>query len=155
MFKNQMPKRGHRLLYWVLVFTIAGLDQASKLVVQQHLVLGQSRPVVDGLLQLTLVLNQGAAFGLLPGKYLLFLGTAMGLIAAASYYAVNYNPNVAMQTGLGLVSGGALGNLIDRLWHGGVLDFIDLGFWPVFNLADSAIVVGTSWLALCLLNSRA
>lgn len=72
----------------------------------------------------------------------------------ASYYAVYYKPNKALQFGLGLVSGGALGNLVDRLWHGGVVDFIDLGFWPVFNLADSAIVVGTAWLALLLLKSR-
>ncbi|WP_287191053.1 signal peptidase II [Syntrophothermus sp.] len=149
-----LRRGGKKLHYWIIMLTVAGLDQLTKLWIQEYMGLGQSVPVIGNVLHVTRVLNQGGAFGLLSGRYFLFLATAIGLIFVVSYYAVYYKPNKALQFGLGLVSGGALGNLVDRLWHGGVVDFIDLGFWPVFNLADSAIVVGTAWLALLLLKSR-
>ena len=57
-----------------------------------------------------------------------------------------YRPGAGTQTALALLAGGATGNLIDRIWHGQVIDFIDFSFWPVFNLADCAIVVGAVWL---------
>jgi signal peptidase II len=107
------------------------------------------RPVVIApFLFLNLTFNTGAAFGLLSqGRWVLvFLGLA---ISVASFVAARRVPSRerGLLAGLGLVGGGAAGNFIDRLIYGHVVDFVDLRVWPVFNLADSAIVIGGLYLA--------
>jgi len=110
---------------------------------------GQTISVIPHFFSLTYVLNPGAAFGLLPYKTTFFV--AMTLIVAVLVLLVAWRASAQLwllRLGLGLILGGALGNLVDRLRFGLVVDFLDFKVWPVFNLADSAIVVGAFLLAI-------
>lgn len=105
---------------------------------------------------LTYVTNTGAAFGLLRDQALLLTAIAVAVVAATVYMERHGAPaGLWMRIAFGLQLGGALGNLADRLRLGYVVDFIDLRWWPVFNLADSAIVVGVAMVIVSLLLSGA
>ena len=113
---------------------------------------GESIPVLQPLFYLTYIMNPGAAFGILPNQKALFITTGLLLaIGALAGYRKLPPGNNPLKIGLGLVLGGALGNLADRLRFGRVVDFLDFRVWPVFNLADSAIVIGVCLLAWALL----
>jgi signal peptidase II len=133
-------------------------DQTSKYLVLSNLSPGQSWNPVAFLTtwaSITHVTNTGAAFGLFPDRSSLFVAIAVIVVAAIIFY---YRHLPASQwwikVSLGLQLGGALGNLLDRLRLGYVVDFIDFKIWPVFNLADSAIVIGVAILAYYLLRDR-
>jgi signal peptidase II len=148
----------------LLAGAIVALDQVSKAVVLTQLPLGTSLPVIDDLVALTLVLNPGLAFGLLGGVPLGW----RWMVATLSLVALAVLARVALRvlpgggrTGrfaIGLIFGGAVGNLVDRARFGAVVDFVDVHWrgwhWPAFNVADSAITVGVALLALRLLNDR-
>ncbi|MCL5677274.1 MAG: signal peptidase II [Firmicutes bacterium] len=126
------------------------LDFATKALVR-HLMPGQSSlPVIRGVLYLTHVRNPGAAFGLLANQTGLFIVITLAVVALILYYARQVKgASPWMHIALGLQLGGAMGNLVDRLRFGRVTDFLDFRVWPVFNLADSAIVAGVAlffWL---------
>jgi len=148
----------------LLAGAIVALDQLTKLVALDRLPLGASMPVIDGLLSLTLVLNPGLAFGLLGT-----IPTAWRwVVAALSLVALAVLARVALRVlpaggwlgrlAIGLIFGGAVGNLIDRARFGAVVDFVDVHWrgwhWPAFNVADSAITVGVTLLALRLMSER-
>lgn len=107
------------------------------------------RPIVGDWFNLVYGRNTGVAFGLLPDIPAVFTVTSivitLGAIYAYAFQLPNRNPWV--QTGMGLVLGGAIGNIADRLRLGFVVDFIQVGWWPLFNLADSAITLGVTILA--------
>ena len=137
------------------------LDQITKAVVLSHLAPGTHVDVVDGFVTLTLVMNPGLAFGLLGGvpagwRWVVAVLSVAALIVLARV-ALRVLPEGGSldQVAIGLIFGGAIGNLIDRLRFGAVVDFVDLhvrGYhWPAFNVADSAITVGVILLALRLL----
>jgi len=140
---------------WFLgsALVVFGVDQASKALVQMHMRLGESIPLV-GPVRLTYVLNSGAAFGLFPGATgFLVLASFVGILLVLYLYRFQWGQGRLLRLALGLQLGGATGNLVDRLRTGYVVDFIDLRVWPIFNLADSSIVVGlTLLLALTLLD---
>jgi len=140
---------------------VVALDQIVKVIVLDRLAVGVPVPIIDGFLSLTLVMNPGLAFGLLGG-----LPTAWRwLVALLSVVALLILARVAVRVlaeggrvdtvAIGLVFGGAVGNLIDRARFGAVVDFVDVYFrgfhWWAFNVADSAITVGVALLALRLL----
>ena len=150
------------------VFFLAGaivaLDQVTKAMALARLSLGVPVSLVDNLLALTLVLNPGLAFGLLGG-----LPQAWRwVVAAVSVVALIVLVRVALRVlpaggrmgaiAIGLVFGGAVGNLIDRARFGAVVDFVDVHWrgwhWPAFNVADSAISIGVVLLAVCLIGER-
>lgn len=132
-------------------------DQAAKAWVLDRIAPLGTVPAVPGVIRWTFVQNRGAAFGLLQNQTFFFVAVAVIVIAAILYWL----PRLPGRAGtarfaLGLQLGGAVGNLIDRLRWGYVVDFIDLEFWPlhrwpVFNVADAAIVTGTVLLVLWLL----
>ena len=98
--------------------------------------------------RITHVTNTGSAFGFFPSQTaLLILASLVGIAILIIFYRHQPLPGLLLRTSLGLQLGGAAGNLADRLTLGGVTDFIDIGRWPVFNLADSAIVIGIGILA--------
>ena len=126
-------------------------DQLSKFLIRTNLDLGQSMPE-DGLVRLSYVRNTGAAFGLLANQtFLIILTAVVGIVVLLLYYSYPPFGRLPVRVGLGLLLGGSVGNLVDRLRSGYVTDFIDLRVWPVFNLADSAIVVGVAILAYFLI----
>lgn len=100
--------------------------------------------VIPGIFHLTLTFNRGAAFGLLSGQSALLAGVTLLLVAAAVLlYPRLTGGHRWLEGALGMILGGAVGNLVDRLRWGYVVDFLDFRVWPVFNLADSFVVVGT------------
>jgi signal peptidase II len=149
----------------VIAAVLVALDQFSKALVLDRLAPGISVPVVDGFLSLTLVMNPGLAFGLLgelPPAWrwvVALLSVAALFILARVAVRVLHEGGVLDQAAVGLIFGGAVGNLIDRARFGAVVDFVDVhyrGFhWWAFNVADSAITVGVALLALRLIGRPA
>jgi len=141
-----------RLLFLTIVAVVVAADQASKAVVRARMAVGESLSVIDGAFWLTHVENTGAAFGMLRGQQWLLIATAVAMLAVVLYVMVRIRPADAwVHRALALVSGGAIGNLIDRVSAGAVTDFFDLGWFPVFNVADIALDVGVAILVLVLL----
>ncbi len=144
-----------RLVGWAT--TVAAIDQLSKLAAASYLHLLVPLPLLDETVRLTLAHNSGGAFSLLrsQGELMTYLVgvLSVGLLATLLLGGKRLRPLV--QVGLVLISGGAWGNLIDRLHWGYVIDFIDIGTsswrWATFNLADSAIVLGTALIVLSLI----
>jgi len=142
-----------RLFLAVAIGTLV-LDQVSKAVVRASLVPGESITLVRGVLNLTFVNNVGAAFGLFPGRQPVFMATSLlVLFVIAAYWRRAHPREWPLVLALGLVCAGALGNLIDRAMLGKVTDFFEFGFvqFPVFNVADMAILTGVGILALWIL----
>jgi signal peptidase II len=148
---SSFPLRG--LLFLGLAGLVVVVDQVTKRLAEDRLRGEPPMPVVDDVLRLTYVENRGAAFGLLQDQttFFVFVGILVIGVIAASY---RYLPRSGflLHLALGLQLGGAIGNLIDRIHQRYVVDFVDFGYrsnwWPVFNVADSAIVVGVALLAL-------
>lgn len=136
----------------VLAIAIVIIDQGIKYYVQSHMTLGMSIPVINGVFHITYILNPGAAFSILENQTTLLVAVTVGMLVALTYY---YRHIAAgpwlLRLGVGLLVGGAIGNLIDRVTTGYVVDFLDLRIWPVFNFADVAIVTGVSCLMYTLL----
>jgi len=137
----------------VLVAVVA-VDQGVKALVRAAMTPGESIALVDGILHLTYVRNTGAAFGLMPGQRVLFVTTGLVVALGSVTYMLWVRPRVGwLVTSMAFVASGALGNLVDRTVDGRVTDFIDVfgQFFPVFNIADSAIVVGVAMLVIWVL----
>lgn len=139
--------------FWLPALSSLILDQLTKLVALS--LLAQPVLLIPGVLTLRLVSNPGAAFGLFPYQkvFLLLVSLILGTAVLAGYRKLR-NATAYWQWGLGFVFGGMLGNLIDRLRFGYVVDFVDVGFWPVFNLADAAIVCGAALILLGVVRDR-
>ncbi len=135
----------------VAVGLVFSLDQITKAVVRHSLVLGESVPR-EGLVRITRTFNTGSAFGLFPDQSLmLIVASFVGMAVLLLVYRNHPLRSASVRLALGMQMGGALGNLADRLRMGRVTDFVDLGFWPIFNLADAAIVVGIIVIASVVL----
>jgi signal peptidase II len=131
---------------WVRLLLVAAavlaVDQLTKAIVRSSMRLGESRRVIGGVLDITYVHNKGVAFGVLAGGGAIvaaLTGVALGAIVV---YFVMRSRTAYLWLPVGLLLGGALGNLLDRARDGAVTDFIDPVLWPAFNVADSCIVIG-------------
>ena len=119
-----------------------GLDQVTKAIVRAYLFLGESVPR-DGLFRITHTSNTGSAFGLFPDQTMfLIIASLVGIGVLLIVYKKQPFSGFPLRLSLGMQLGGAAGNLFDRVRMGEVTDFIDIGPWPVFNIADSSIVIG-------------
>ncbi|MBO8159422.1 signal peptidase II [Thermosyntropha sp.] len=127
------------------------VDQLSKYWVVTNFNLGEKWTIIEGILSFTYIHNPGAAFGLMEGKIWFFIFAAFMVVAGMIYYDSKYNPPDIIKYALGLIAGGALGNLVDRIFYKSVIDFISVGWWPVFNIADIGIVVGSIVIFIFLL----
>jgi signal peptidase II len=149
-----MPETSHRghqeqssrfitgLSFFTTALSVIALDQVSKVLVRANMTLGQSMPD-EGPFRITYITNVGGAFGILGNQgFLILVTTMMGIAAILLYARYPLFNRMLAQIALGLLLGGAVGNLIDRIFQGEVTDFIDVGAWPVFNLADTAITIG-------------
>lgn len=138
-----------------IVAIIVATDQITKELIVRELGPGGSRrtiEIIPGLLDLTFVRNTGASFGLFQGQSSLLTVLALGAITfLAVYYFRRARNDAWVAVALGLQLGGAIGNVIDRLRYGYVVDFIDFPRWPTFNVADSSITVGVALLMYALL----
>jgi len=130
-----------------IAVSITALDQIAKWMVRSNLKLWESRPIIPGLLYLSHVANKGAAFGIMRGLSWLLIPISILAIVFIFLYYKTYRSDVWMRISLGFLLGGALGNLIDRVRLGYVVDFVDFRWWPSFNLADASICIGAVLLA--------
>lgn len=140
--------RLRRLLFFAAALTVLALDQASKELVRTFMDRGQAWP--NGWpVRLHYVTNTGAAFGILKDQTgFLIVTTLIGLVAIYLYYRYPPFEHLSAPVAIGMMLGGAIGNLLDRLRLGRVTDFIDFPVWPSFNVADSCIVIGIAILLL-------
>jgi len=130
------------LTFFLVALIVVALDQVSKFFIRANMNLGQSIPE-EGFFRITYGTNTGGVFGLFANQtFLITLTAIVGVAAILVYSRYPLFNRVLVRIALGLLLGGAVGNLIDRIRLGEVVDFIDVGAWPVFNLADSAVVVG-------------
>ncbi|UCC65950.1 MAG: signal peptidase II [Deltaproteobacteria bacterium] len=151
-------KRKYRIFLIVFVFLLA-LDQVTKLFIEHYFPFHQSKEVIKGVLNITHVLNKGAAFGLMAdrqGASFIFVIISLVAIVFILYYFRRIEEGELWTSFcLSLIFTGAVGNLIDRFRVGGVVDFLDFHYktwhWPAFNVADAAITVGVSLLAIKIL----
>jgi signal peptidase II len=159
-----MTKTTARSIYLLIVVVVVVLDRWTKHLVAQRIRLYAHIQVIPGVFRLTHTENTGAAFSLFadstaPWKAgLLIAFSVVALIVVSALLWKNHHAHIATGVGLSLIMGGALGNLWDRLARGRVIDFLLLYVkqyqWPVFNLADSAIVVGAGLLILEILFAK-
>jgi signal peptidase II len=156
-------KKSYLIFSLVALFVIV-LDQLTKQLVVANLGLHDSIPVISGFLNLVHVRNPGAAFGFLakmPGYFrsVFFISVTIGAIAMILFYLKqNKVTEKPLLLSLSLIFAGAIGNLIDRLRFGEVVDFVDVyvstHHWPAFNVADSAISVGAVFLLISLIRHK-
>jgi signal peptidase II len=160
-----MPfKLKERLPYLLLAAATLLLDRWTKVLIRSRFDLNESVSVIDGFFNITYVRNTGVAFGIFdpiasPAKSVLLSAfTAFAALAVITYSARSPVRNRLLQLALGLILGGALGNLYDRLAYGYVVDFLELyagsWHWPSFNVADSAITCGVVLLALEIIRNE-
>lgn len=134
-----------------VIAAVTVTDQTLKWLVTRFIPAGASVSLIPGLLNLTNVRNAGIAFSMLPGIPLAVpAAIALTLLFLLFYNRARWSRRLPAQIALALLGGGALGNLIDRLRVGAVIDYLDLHVWPVFNLADLAVTAGTALLILTL-----
>jgi signal peptidase II len=151
-------------LAWILAGAVVIADQITKLLVDHWMSLYHSVPIVPNFIHFTYVRNTGAAFGFGAGsrsslRISFFVLVSIVAIGCIFYLLKNLrSEQTSLTVSLSLILGGAIGNLIDRLRLGEVIDFIDLHWydlhWPAFNIADSAITIGVGLLLITMLRRR-
>ncbi len=142
--------------FFVPAALVVVIDQLTKQLIWRN---GQNYEIVAGFLNITLVKNAGAAFGIFQGGRLFFIVASVVALVLISLVAFRLpRAEKFRRLCLGLVLGGAIGNLVDRVLHGEVIDFIQIGFtghyWPVFNVADMAVTIGAALLVLVALRTK-
>jgi signal peptidase II len=139
-------------MFWIIVVSVIVLDQISKYLITHSLVLGASLPVIPNFLHFTYTLNTGASFSIFQGQRPVFIILTL-IVLAFVFWAVRKIPRdmKMFRFFLALFCGGTIGNLIDRLYLGAVIDFVNLGWFPIFNVADSCICVSAIMICALLL----
>lgn len=131
----------------IIIGVLIALDQITKFFVSSALRLNESFPILRGVFHLTRIHNTGVAFGFFKGMVLLFIFLSIVTIFLIILYANRFREGYYhLRRGLLLILAGTIGNLIDRIRLGYVIDFIDLRIWPVFNIADITITIGGVFL---------
>lgn len=151
-------------LYFGVLLLVILLDQITKYLIVQNFELGESKPLIDGVLHFTYILNRGAAFGMLADQRWIFLVLSTVAVIAIMAYTILRSQKIGYLWGISLsmVAGGGAGNMIDRVWNGevfgagAVVDFIDFCAFPelwswIFNVADAAVCVGAAMIFLAVI----
>jgi len=147
-----LTQRGTLVRLAGIAVVVLALDQATKIAVERELTRGESLSVL-GPLDFTLTYNDGIAFGIASGAGPLVILFALVALVALGWFVASAPPGWPTAVAGGLILGGALGNLVDRLTRGEVVDFVSLPAWPAFNLADVSITVGVVALAVIVIRA--
>ena len=127
------------------------LDQTTKFLIKNALQLNQTLPIISNVFHLTYINNTGAGFGILKAQALILIFISIFVIGILIYnFDRIKNNETLLQILAGFVLGGTIGNLIDRLAYGHVIDFLDFQIWPIFNFADSFVTIGVIGLIIYL-----
>jgi signal peptidase II len=154
--ENKAENGGTIVLYYLIALIVIMIDQATKWLVVTNMEIGESITIIKNVLYITSHRNQGAAWGILQGQFWFFYIITVIVIIGIVYYLKNLKPNQIL-TGwaLGLMLGGAIGNFIDRVFRKEVVDFVHTYIFtynfPIFNVADSALVIGVGLLFIEML----
>ena len=135
----------------IIITSVIFLDQLTKFLAIRFLQLNTPVSLINNFLYLTLVHNRGAAFGMFKNQLFMFVLISIFAIVLIFLYLKAKNNSLLSTISLSMILAGAIGNLIDRLRFGFVIDFLDFRIWPVFNLADSAITLAAIFLTWELL----
>lgn len=140
-------------MYYLLILVLVVTDQASKAYIRSGMMPGDSIPVIAQVFHITYVQNTGAAFSILQGEQLLLKVLPIAVIVGIALYlqVKGKNEHWSLKTALSLIIAGGIGNLIDRIRFGFVVDFLDFRVFPVFNIADIAVCTGCGFLILYVL----
>jgi signal peptidase II len=150
--RREARARWRRFILLAVAVLVA--DQIAKAIVRGSLAVGESHQILPGF-SITRVTNEGIAFGLFPGRQsVVAILTVVALCGIALTLAGFAHRHALVSAGGGLLVGGSVGNLIDRLMHNGVTDYLDPAHWPAFNLADVGITVGAALIVLGLLQTE-
>ena len=136
------------LFVFSLAFLVVILDQITKYLVSSYMSLSRSIPIIPKVVYLSYTQNTGAGFGILKGSNTLLIFTSLIIIGIIFFYFDKFLEEKLTYIPIALIIGGAIGNLIDRIFLGHVVDFIYIRFWPAFNVADSCISIGAVWLII-------
>jgi len=145
---------------WFLWSVVLLFDQITKYIIRKKLNLGDSISVIHNIFHITHTNNTGAAFGMFPNAQIFFIVTSIIAIIALIYFLYTFKKgNPTFYISIGLILGGATGNLLDRLILRTVTDFLDFGInpkirWPAFNIADSSVVIGFFILAILVIKGE-
>ena len=127
------------------------IDQLSKFFVRNNFQLNQPIPIINNIFHLTYIQNTGAGFGILKAQTLILIFVSIAVIGIIFYnFDKIKNKEILLQVLVGFVLGGTIGNLIDRMAYGHVIDFLDFRIWPIFNFADSFVTIGIIGLIIYL-----
>ncbi|WP_085719445.1 signal peptidase II [Limosilactobacillus reuteri] len=138
----------------ILILTIC--DQLLKSWVASSIVLGGSKQLIPGIIELTNLRNSGAAWSIFEGQQTFFTIITIIAIIVIGYFIWQYRKNIPMLIGLSLIMAGTIGNFIDRLRQGYVVDMFETKFinFPIFNIADMCLTIGVIWLIICILKEK-
>ena len=138
----------------ILILTIC--DQLLKSWVASSIVLGGSKQLIPGIIELTNLRNSGAAWSIFEGQQTFFTIITISAIIVIGYFIWQYRKNIPMLIGLSLIMAGTIGNFIDRLRQGYVVDMFETTFinFPIFNIADMCLTIGVIWLIICILKEK-
>ena len=152
------------LIFLLGAAVVIALDQITKSAIATRFFMHESYPVINGLFNLVYVMNPGAAFGFLANasetfRYIFFTGITIVALVLILYYLIKSKPqSLKIVCSLTLIFAGAVGNLIDRIRFGAVVDFLDVyiasAHWPAFNVADSAISIGAALMIWDMIANR-
>ena len=144
-----MERKYHVVFSTALIIIL--IDQLSKFFVRTNFQLNQSIPIINNIFHLTYIQNTGAGFGILKSQALILIFISVAVIGIILYnFDKIKNNETLLQILAGFVLGGTIGNLIDRLAYGHVIDFLDFRIWPIFNFADSFVTIGVIGLIIYL-----
>jgi len=134
-----------------LTIIIILIDQITKFLIKTNFKLNESLPLIKNIFHLTYIRNFGAGFGILQQQKWILVFISLIVIGVIFYYFDRVKEKeILLQVLVGFILGGTIGNLIDRLAYGFVIDFIDFRIWPIFNFADSFVTIGVIGLIIYL-----
>lgn len=145
--KKKIPKKSGFILFLISLCVVL-LDQLFKFFIRDSMNIGDSITVIKNVFYITYVTNSGAGFGIMQGKTSLLIWFAIIVIGIILFYYDKIQEKKSLQVFSGLILGGTLSNLIDRLLFGFVTDFFDFRIWPVFNIGDSCVCIGIIFLIM-------
>lgn len=145
------------MMFLILGILLLGIDQYSKYLVRTKMEVFETYPIIEDFFHLTYVQNKGAAFGMFQGATVIFAVVTLIVIVGMIYFSLKHkNMSLVWKVTLTVIASGAVGNLIDRLWLGYVVDMFDFrGIWSfIFNFADVCVVVGGCVMMLLVLRDE-
>ena len=152
MKKKILKKNG--LTFFLISLCVILLDQLAKFFIRNSMSIGDSIAIIKNIFYITYVTNSGASFGIMQGKTGLLIWFSIIVIGIILFYYDKIQEKKSLQIFSGLILGGTLSNLIDRLLFGFVIDFLDFRIWPVFNIGDSCVCIGAVFLMIYIIKKE-